>query len=891
VDPDFDLYAENGLEDEAPVVKIEETFHRVLEASFLNSCNILTDDQACCVGGSNKDYGANFEVDTGSCRTTSTNSNSCNLAGTLGGSVKIAKNSCNGYDTCYAAGYNEGSVEIKNSSCNGQQSCKNMGLGHPPVSGGNAVIGENSCNGDNSCSQAGLNAGNVWIGNNACNSSLGRESCTWMGKSGNATVFNNSCRGSYACSNSGYYGTFYVAEGSCGSGADGYAVCNGAGSGTYGDDPSLTSFRIGKGSCHGPRACQYAGTKGCDVIVADNTCNGDNACKYIGNLGLNGKVIVHKNSCNGDHTCSTIGQKNSGTVTIQSGSCIGKSSCIYLGASNDLEQADVKIAENACHGNNACRGLAMHGGVAIIGEGSCTGAGSDHQGMCRSGGSYASYFEVGQGSCKNGYAVCYDHQGEESKGLILSIVSTVIGDASCFGNQACNIFSKYSSVTIGKNSCLCEYCCSCLSDGDIVPDNKCHSLGSGVNNCCISSHKKNSNFDQSGHISFPNATTATVSPSSLPTLNPSSLPSTSPTSTSSSPPSMLIDTNKKYNIILEKSSFDSTQFMLTTEYTTSDLSTESQIEMSIMTFDCNATYGGIGLGKIVTDAEPVVSIKTTSLVGPLLSNTFQVEKFALKNSVLTSTGNNSDKSIAGELKFCVKAEIIIGAKSVNFRESNIVLDYDLSSNSFSITENDIKKKKIITSEESASNIYSIEACRCKKSSQECLSQIESRQTLNQDSLVNICLSPNSTDVKISELNMKFFHHELSEVFFASVTNSTGILGQSIISGSGSVSDPFQVTSRLISGLFDNGARKFDIKGTAYLRFHSSTRNLNLRSGDRVLQQEEADGESASYQMSVDIKRREMFESEYDLASFSTPVVAGFLVLVFSIAVIIYKKVS
>ena len=380
-------------------------------------------------------------------------------------------------------------------------------------------------------------------------------------------------------------------------------------------------------------------------------------------------------------------------------------------------------------------------------------------------------------------------------------------------------------------------------------------------------------------------------PTSTSSSPPSSLPSTSPTSTSSSPPSMLIDTIKKYNIILEKSSFDSTQFLLTTEYITSDLSTESQIEMSIMTFDCNATYGGKGLGKNVTDAEPAVSIKTTSLVGPLLLNTFQVEKFALKNSALTSTGNKSDKSIAGELKFCVKAEIIIGAKSVNFRESNIVLDYDLSSNSFSITENDIKKEDIISSEESASNIYSIEACRCNKSSRECFSQIESRQTLNQDSLVNICLHPNSTDVKISELNMKFFHHELSEVFFETVTNSTGIPGQSIISGSGSVSDPFQVTSRLISGLFDNGARTFDIKGTAYLQFHSSTRNLNLRSGDRVLQQEEADGESASYQMSVDIKRREMFESEYDLASFSTPVVAGFLVLVFSIAVIIYKKVS
>jgi len=374
------------------------------------------------------------------------------------------------------------------------------------------------------------------------------------------------------------------------------------------------------------------------------------------------------------------------------------------------------------------------------------------------------------------------------------------------------------------------------------------------------------------------------------TLPNAPLATTSPSVTSSSPPSTLIDTIKKYTIILDKSSFDSSQFMLTTEHTTSDLSGESQIKMSIMTFDCNATYGGIGLGKTVTDSKPVVLIENTSLVGTLLSNTFQVEKFALENSVLTSTVSNSDKSIAGKLKFCVKAEIIIGATSVNFRESNIELDYDLSSNSFSITENEIKKENIITSEESAGNIYSIEACRCMASSHECLSQSESSQTLNQDSLVSICLQPNSTDVKISEINMKFFHHELSEVFFETVTNSTGIPGLSIISGSGTVSDPFKITSRLISGLFDNGARKFDIKGTANMQFHSSTRNLNLRSGDRVLQQEEIDGESASYQMSVDIKRLEIVGSEYDLAV-STPVVAGFLVLVLSIAAIIYKKVS
>jgi len=315
------------------------------------------------------------------------------------------------------------------------------------------------------------------------------------------------------------------------------------------------------------------------------------------------------------------------------------------------------------------------------------------------------------------------------------------------------------------------------------------------------------------------------------------------------------------------------------------------VQMTIMSYGCNATYGGIGTGKAVMDNSPVVSIKATTLVGTALSSTFQVHKFALENSMLTSGVNNADKSTAGKLKFCLRAEIVIESTSLNFRESNIELDYDLSLNSFSITENQIEKESIVTSTESAANIYAIQACRCGTTSYECLSENEKSQTLNQDSVVNICVQPNSTDVKISQLSMTFLHDGLSQVKFETVTNSTGVPGQSIVRGSGIMGDPLKITSRLISGLFENGATQFKIEGIAYLQFHSSVRHLNLRADDRILQQEEADPGNVSYQMSVDITSRDMLESEDNLAAFPAPVIVGCLVLVFSIAIVIYKKTS
>jgi len=336
---------------------------------------------------------------------------------------------------------------------------------------------------------------------------------------------------------------------------------------------------------------------------------------------------------------------------------------------------------------------------------------------------------------------------------------------------------------------------------------------------------------------------------------------------------------------------DSSNLTLVTTYTVSDITNKSQFKMTVMDKNCNRTYGGLTPDTSVNDTSSVVSKGSMVLSGSSLFAIFQINKFALETSVLTSATGNIDKAIAGELHFCLKAEIVIGGNSLNFRESNIAIVYDLSGNAFSITNNKVEKEDIITSTENAINIYTIQACRCGATSYGCLTNVEKSQLLNQDSLVHICLKPNSTDVRISNFYMQFLKDGTNQVDFETVRNSIGVPGSSVVRGMGTVSVPFKVTSRLISDSFANGATKFDIKGEADLQFNSNTRLLSFRSSDRILQVEDAIAGTAPYKMSVGIVENDLPEVGYFATAFTNIVGAGCLVLALSLVLVIYKKIS
>ena len=86
-------------------------------------------------------------------------------------------------------------------------------------------------------------------------------------------------------------------------------------------------------------------------------------------------------------------------------------------------------------------------------------------------------------------------------------------------------------------------------------------------------------------------------------------------------------------------------------------------------------------------------------------------KFADSPLVEPSTSDNVGKS-QGSLKFCVDAEVWSSGTSVSFRKTHISLDFDLTSNSFTVTSNDIEASEIQGTTTSVDVDYDVDAFRC-----------------------------------------------------------------------------------------------------------------------------------------------------------------------------------
>ena len=136
--------------------------------------------------------------------------------------------------------------------------------------------------------------------------------------------------------------------------------------------------------------------------------------------------------------------------------------------------------------------------------------------------------------------------------------------------------------------------------------------------------------------------------------------------------------------------------------------------------------------------------------GGLYNITVGVDKTKLSTSLLVthSTENDEDKS-KGVLKFCTKAEGMLGTTSVSFLKTKIELAYDLTKNSFEVENNNIVADSIDTTAKAVTTKYNVGACRCNAGAPESFDCLKGDlPILGQDSLVGICLKPNSTGVKI-----------------------------------------------------------------------------------------------------------------------------------------------
>eukprot|EP00588_Corethron_pennatum_P009311 CAMPEP_0194274386 /NCGR_PEP_ID=MMETSP0169-20130528/7473_1 /TAXON_ID=218684 /ORGANISM="Corethron pennatum, Strain L29A3" /LENGTH=741 /DNA_ID=CAMNT_0039017555 /DNA_START=77 /DNA_END=2302 /DNA_ORIENTATION=- len=333
-------------------------------------------------------------------------------------------------------------------------------------------------------------------------------------------------------------------------------------------------------------------------------------------------------------------------------------------------------------------------------------------------------------------------------------------------------------------------------------------------------------------------------------------------------------------------STDGSNLGLNVVYTVSDVDSQENVRTTLFKPDCvkGTEYDDkYDNPQAITFGIPVFD-------DPNFTVEILLETKFIAGSDLTVLDPNSGNS-KGTVSFCLQAELMTNDNapiSASFQKTNIDLSFDLTTNDFEVKNNKIEENDIIETTKEIDTKYSILASRCMEDGAE---YTGTAPILEQNQLIHICLQPNATDVKISSFTMKFWQD--TKVIFTAVTRvgtTTQGTALSAISGSGTQSSPYRVTSRLVTALFENG-NTFDVKGDAYMEFTTSRRNkirrLETRQEDRFLQ-DGSDAGQAPFGMEVFLSQQNMIYKSSAPALVSMVVIGGGFVLLITV---LFKKLS
>mmetsp|Transcript_13743 Transcript_13743/g.27433 ORF Transcript_13743/g.27433 Transcript_13743/m.27433 type:complete len:390 (+) Transcript_13743:90-1259(+) len=257
-------------------------------------------------------------------------------------------------------------------------------------------------------------------------------------------------------------------------------------------------------------------------------------------------------------------------------------------------------------------------------------------------------------------------------------------------------------------------------------------------------------------------------------------------------------------------------------------------------------------------------------------------------------GNSQDSK--GSINFCIKIEGNIFVTddetlSVSFRKTNVRLDYDLTDNTFSVTNNAISADAIKETNTTVDTVYEVDAFRCGTGSSDFIDITATAGTINQNDLVGICLKPKTPAVvEISTFDM-FFRQNDSKVYTAATLKQAGpeagAVSQYLVS---SDKQTHKIVSRLISNLFKNEGDKFNVDGNAYLQFVSSspdTRKTNLRMLEDI-----SEGSAGDSPFSLTMKIAKVAgagDSKETKNYHSFPMIGAALII--AIGFVLYKKLA
>eukprot|EP00588_Corethron_pennatum_P026594 CAMPEP_0194312840 /NCGR_PEP_ID=MMETSP0171-20130528/9769_1 /TAXON_ID=218684 /ORGANISM="Corethron pennatum, Strain L29A3" /LENGTH=264 /DNA_ID=CAMNT_0039067541 /DNA_START=399 /DNA_END=1189 /DNA_ORIENTATION=+ len=231
----------------------------------------------------------------------------------------------------------------------------------------------------------------------------------------------------------------------------------------------------------------------------------------------------------------------------------------------------------------------------------------------------------------------------------------------------------------------------------------------------------------------------------------------------------------------------------------------------------------------------------------------------------------------GALKMCIKTQAYLGDISVTFHKERVQLSFDLTQNSFTVSDVAISASDYTMQTVGLNSIYDVLACRCNYTSYACDTKVSA---LEQNELLFICLRPNSSDVFISNFDMAYTQAGKEVNYFVNMGNDgpeTSFLSALFKSG-----DEIRVISRLISDLFISDEKSFNVEGNAYLEFsgkRTKRRLANRRASSNRSLQSFSNGDLSPFSMKVLIEKSTEFgmrpsnDDPYD-SSFHFRIVSG-----------------
>jgi len=369
-------------------------------------------------------------------------------------------------------------------------------------------------------------------------------------------------------------------------------------------------------------------------------------------------------------------------------------------------------------------------------------------------------------------------------------------------------------------------------------------------------------------------------------IEPTTKPSTSPSAKTSLAPSSLFASPSAKTSLAPSSLFAGQNFVIGKP--------QSRFNNDLGDFSVSLNYTKVGRSVDflnVTLREAGCDKPVTDAVIMMNTNVFLKADFATPSVKIDTTKfsasklvNKSQGESIGVLKFCVRAEGYDGdlkgdTVSVSFRQDDISVGYNLTSNNFKVQDNKIIANKILLSENNVTASYSVDAFRCSTNYE----ADSSSEVLKQNDIMYVCIKPANTSVYISDFNMAFWQDGAKKYTAVSVGVIVNPLSQ--LSTGGNDDKTKRVASRVISKFFEDDATPFVVKGNAFLSF-SSTDSRRLRSV-----QDSSQVEEGYFEMEVGLEKG--ISSTTTTGSSMTNgaavlcVIGGILVLSFSM--VVFKK--